>query len=87
MMPVVSPSAHLLINFLHGEDIFPEFLKDYAARSMDIVDVREVAAAIALAYEKPEAEGRYICTSHAIKTRDFTEMMKRLYPNFTYSEK
>jgi hypothetical protein len=36
-----------------------------------IVDVRDVADAILLAYENHEAERRYICTSHAIKDRDF----------------
>ena len=50
----------------------------------NIVDVRDVAAAVLLAYEKPEAEGRYICTSYCIKTQDLVENLKSLYPNYTY---
>lgn len=50
----------------------------------NIVDVRDVAAAVILAYEKPEAEGRYICTYHYIKTRDLVEKLKSLYPNYNY---
>lgn len=40
-----------------------------------------------MASEKPEAEGRYICTAHAIKTRDLAEKLRGLYPEFTYPEK
>ncbi|EEF52917.1 cinnamoyl-CoA reductase 1-like [Ricinus communis] len=49
-----------------------------------IVDVRDVAEALALVYEKPEAEGRYICTAHAIKTRDLVEKLRSLYPDYSY---
>ncbi|KAJ6931860.1 cinnamoyl-CoA reductase 2-like [Populus alba x Populus x berolinensis] len=35
-----------------------------------IIDVRDVTAALLLAYETPEAEGRYICTAHAIRWRN-----------------
>ncbi|KAG4400281.1 hypothetical protein AAZX31_07G024900 [Glycine max] len=52
-----------------------------------IVDVRDVADAILLAYEKLEAEGRYICHSHTIKTRDMLEKLKSIYPNYKYPAK
>ncbi|XP_024637146.1 cinnamoyl-CoA reductase 1 isoform X2 [Medicago truncatula] len=49
-----------------------------------IVDVRDVVNAILLAYENHEADGRYICTSHAIVTRDLVERLKGIYPNYKY---
>lgn len=53
----------------------------------NIVDVRDVADAILLAYEKPEAEGRYLCVAHNITTKDWVEKMRSLYPDFSYLEK
>ena len=52
-----------------------------------IVDVRDVAEALLLAYEKPEAEGRYICTAHMTKTKDLVDLLKSLYPNYNYPKK
>lgn len=52
-----------------------------------IVDVRDVAEALLLAYEKPEAEGRYICTSHAIKTRELVDKLRSIYPHNNYPNK
>nr|WET52734.1 oxidoreductase 6 [Callicarpa americana] len=49
-----------------------------------IVDVRDVAEAIKLVYEKPEAEGRYICTAHMIKTQDLVQILREIYPNYNY---
>uniref|UniRef100_A0A5B7BLV4 Putative cinnamoyl-CoA reductase family protein n=1 Tax=Davidia involucrata TaxID=16924 RepID=A0A5B7BLV4_DAVIN len=49
-----------------------------------IVDVRDVAEALLLVYEKPDAEGRYICTAHMIKPQDLVEMLRRIYPNYNY---
>lgn len=47
-----------------------------------IVDVRDVAEAILMAYEKPEAEGRYICTAHFIKAKDLVDKLRSLYPQY-----
>lgn len=53
----------------------------------NLVDVRDVAAAVLLGYEQPEAEGRYICMAHAIKTRGLVVMLRSLYPNYSYPQK
>ncbi|KAF5188398.1 Cinnamoyl-coa reductase, partial [Thalictrum thalictroides] len=47
-----------------------------------LVDVRDMAEALLLVYEKPEAEGRYICSSHTITVQDFVEKLKSMYPNY-----
>lgn len=52
-----------------------------------IVDVRDVAQALLLVYEKPEAEGRYICTAHKAKEKDVVEKLKSLYPNYNYPKR
>ncbi|KAL6279100.1 hypothetical protein ACE6H2_015981 [Prunus campanulata] len=49
-----------------------------------MVDVRDVAQAVLLAYEKPEAEGRYMCTAHHIKARDLVEELRSVYPDYNY---
>lgn len=50
-----------------------------------LVDVRDVADAILLIYEKPEAKGRYICTSFTIRMQALAEKIKSMYPNYDYS--
>ncbi|CAK9178276.1 unnamed protein product [Ilex paraguariensis] len=49
-----------------------------------MVDVRDVAEALLVVYEKSEAEGRYICTAHMIMTQDSVETLKRIYPTYNY---
>lgn len=66
--------------YADGDDSMPNKLRN-------IVDVRDVAAAVLLGYESPEAEGRYICTAHAIKTRDMVVKLRSLYPNYSYPQK
>lgn len=52
-----------------------------------IVDVRDVAEAVLLAYEKPEAEGRYICSAYHIKMQALIDKLKSMYPNYNYPKK
>ncbi|OWM70549.1 hypothetical protein CDL15_Pgr014222 [Punica granatum] len=74
----LNSSTLVLVKLVQGgEDSVPNRLRP-------LVDVRDVAEAVIMAYEKPEAEGRYICVAHAIKTRDLAEKLRRLYPDFTY---
>ncbi|GKV33364.1 hypothetical protein SLEP1_g41883 [Rubroshorea leprosula] len=49
-----------------------------------IVDVRDVAEALLLAYEKPEAEGRYICVAHMLMATDLVEKPRSIYPHYNY---
>ncbi|XP_009606417.1 cinnamoyl-CoA reductase 1-like [Nicotiana tomentosiformis] len=52
-----------------------------------IIDVRDLAEALVLVYERPEAEGRYICTAHKVKSQDLVDMLKRHYPNYNYPKR
>ncbi|CAK9178277.1 unnamed protein product [Ilex paraguariensis] len=49
-----------------------------------VVDVRDVAEAILLAYENPEAEGRYICSSYDVRTQFLVEKLKSMFPSYNY---
>ena len=52
-----------------------------------IVDVRDVAEAMKLIYERPNAQGRYICTSHMIKNEDLVQDLKEIYPHHNYPKR
>ncbi|GLU00115.1 hypothetical protein SLE2022_175080 [Rubroshorea leprosula] len=49
-----------------------------------IVDMRDVAKALILVYEKPEAVGIYICIAYSIKEHDLVDKLRTLYPNYNY---
>ena len=48
------------------------------------VDVRDVADALLLVYEKSEASGRYICAPHPMKIRNLIDTLKGMYANCDY---
>ncbi|KAI4339976.1 hypothetical protein MLD38_024858 [Melastoma candidum] len=78
LQPTLNASSAVLVNLLKGmPDPAPN-------RIRHIVDVRDVAAAVILAYEKPEAEGRYICSSHTINTVNLVEKLRSLFPDYNY---
>ncbi|KAK2660981.1 hypothetical protein Ddye_007514 [Dipteronia dyeriana] len=67
---------------------FLKFLRD-GCQSADngvlaFVDVRDAAAAVLLVYDKADAEGRYIISSHEIGTQDLVKKLKSFYPNYNY---
>lgn len=74
----VNSSSLVLVNLLK------EGFEKMANNLWWYVDVRDVAEALLMTYEKPEAEGRYICSSHTIYRQDLVEILRRLYPNYNY---
>uniref|UniRef100_A0A6M2EXJ9 NAD-dependent epimerase/dehydratase domain-containing protein n=1 Tax=Populus davidiana TaxID=266767 RepID=A0A6M2EXJ9_9ROSI len=74
----VSASSKVLIKLLR------EGYESLENKLRHLVDVRDVAEALLLVYEKPEAEGRYICTAHEIRTEDLVEKLRNIYPNYNY---
>lgn len=49
-----------------------------------MVDVRDVANALLLVYEKAESSGRYICAPNSICTKDLVDLLKKMYPGYNY---
>ncbi|XBI82187.1 hypothetical protein VPH35_090931 [Triticum aestivum] len=66
---------------MHGEGGGPNALNDTA---LQIVDVRDVADALLLVYEKPESSGRYICAPNYISTKALLELLKKTHPDYNY---
>ncbi|OWM85988.1 hypothetical protein CDL15_Pgr012238 [Punica granatum] len=88
MQPILNFSTLLLLKFVKGVyiQIEPGDVDGVPNMLWGIVDVRDVADAVLLAYEKPESEGRYICVAYNITIKDLTEKLKSLYPDQTYLE-
>lgn len=80
-------NAFLSSNKQFLSSIYTEGYESLENKLRMIVDVRDVAEALLLAYEKAEAEGRYICTAHLIRERDLFDKLKSLYPNYNYPKK
>lgn len=53
-------------------------------RNYPLVDVQDVADAILLAYEKSEAEGRFICSSFSMPTKDLVQKLQNMFPDYKY---
>ncbi|XWS14335.1 hypothetical protein CRYUN_Cryun35bG0001100 [Craigia yunnanensis] len=78
LQSTVNASSLVLIKLLReGYDSLENKLRS-------IVDVRDVAQALFLVYEKPEAEGRYICMAHLIKARELVDKLRSIFPHYNY---
>ncbi|CAI0543652.1 unnamed protein product [Linum tenue] len=78
LKPTVNASTMVLAKLLkEGKDL--EENKHHR-----VVDVRDVAEALVLVYEKLEAQGRYICTAHSIHVKEVVHILKERYPNYNY---
>ncbi|XP_011654289.1 cinnamoyl-CoA reductase 2 isoform X2 [Cucumis sativus] len=80
LQPTVNASTLVLLRILKGSESMEN-------RQRMLVDVRDVAEALILLYEKREAEGRYICTAHSIETRELVDALKSKYPDYSYPKK
>ncbi|TVU10054.1 hypothetical protein EJB05_43560 [Eragrostis curvula] len=78
LQPTVSTSSNVLIYIIRGG---PNALKNIM---WHIVDVRDVADALILVYEKSESSGRYICGGDNISTKAMVDLLKKNYPNNNY---
>ncbi|KAI3734465.1 hypothetical protein L6452_13934 [Arctium lappa] len=76
----------ILLNLFKGENSFNLIEIDNAQDDIDIpiVDVRDCTNASLLAYEEPEADGRYLCSSHVLKKKALVELLKSLFPYYIY---
>ncbi|XP_038977702.1 cinnamoyl-CoA reductase 1-like isoform X1 [Phoenix dactylifera] len=80
LQPTASASSLFLIYATKGG---PEPMPDFV---WHIVDVRDLADALLLVYEKPESSGRYICAAHPISSRELVDLLKGMYPNYGYQK-
>ncbi|XP_052167448.1 cinnamoyl-CoA reductase 1-like [Oryza glaberrima] len=54
---------------------------------LSMVDVRDVADALLLAYEEAGPSERYICALEQMDLKDLLSLMKTMYPNYNYVDK
>ncbi|KAG0515156.1 hypothetical protein BDA96_10G255000 [Sorghum bicolor] len=80
LQPTLNASSAVVVDFLKGDRLVKMKLRHF-------VDVRDVADALLLVYETPEASGRYICNSHARLVSDVIKLLKSWYPTYQYATK
>ena len=56
-------------------------------KDRSLIDARDLAEAIFLIYDKPEAKGRYICSSYTILVPELAEKLKSIYLNYNYPKR
>lgn len=78
LQPTMNSSSLYLLSYLK------DGLETLDSGTRSFVDVRDTAKALLLVYEKDEAEGRYICSSHDITTQNLAEKLKAMYPHYNY---
>lgn len=81
LQPAVNTSVKVFLSYIKGDQ---EIVKD---GPKNLVDVRDVAGALLLAYENLQASGRYLCSSPAIRVSDIVNILKTEYPTYTYPQK
>ncbi|WVZ65411.1 hypothetical protein U9M48_014776 [Paspalum notatum var. saurae] len=78
LQPTVNTSSKFLIYVIKGG---PDVMNN---RLWPMVDVRDVANALLLLYEKKESSGRYICSPNNICTKDLVALLKKMHPKYSY---
>nr|CAB3457436.1 unnamed protein product [Digitaria exilis] len=76
LQPTVNASNQFLVYLLKGG---PDKVRN---KLWHIVDVRDLAEALLLVFEVPQASGRHICAPHVICVRDLLDLLKRNYPDY-----
>ncbi|XP_062227678.1 cinnamoyl-CoA reductase 1-like [Phragmites australis] len=80
LQSTLNASSSVIVDFLKGDCEVKMKLRNF-------VDVRDVADALLLVYETPEASGRYICNSHRRQVSGVIELLKSWYPAYKYATK
>ncbi|KAL6655322.1 hypothetical protein ACP70R_006148 [Stipagrostis hirtigluma subsp. patula] len=78
LQPTVNTSSKFLIYVIKGG------LDAVSNKLWHIVDVRDVADALLLLYEKKESSGRYICSPNHVFMKDLVDLLKKMYPKYNY---
>ncbi|WVZ94796.1 hypothetical protein U9M48_040646 [Paspalum notatum var. saurae] len=80
MQPTVNTSVKVFLSYIKGDQ------ETVQNEPKNLVDVRDVADALLLVYENPQASGRYLCNSTAIRVSDIVNILKTSYPSYTYPQ-
>ncbi|PAN33912.1 hypothetical protein PAHAL_6G056000 [Panicum hallii] len=79
MQRTVNTSVKVFLSYIKGDQ------ETVQNGFKNLVDVRDVADALLLAYENPQASGRYLCNSLPIRVSDIVNILiKSSFPTYTY---
>uniref|UniRef100_A0A0D9VMH7 NAD-dependent epimerase/dehydratase domain-containing protein n=1 Tax=Leersia perrieri TaxID=77586 RepID=A0A0D9VMH7_9ORYZ len=81
LQPGVNFSTHHIVRYLTGAAAtYPNAVAAY-------VDVRDIARAHVLVYERHDARGRYLCIGTVVHRAQLLRMLKELFPNYPVTAK
>ncbi|PIN07482.1 Flavonol reductase/cinnamoyl-CoA reductase [Handroanthus impetiginosus] len=80
LQPTLNTSSAQVLDLINGAETYPNTAYGW-------VHVNDVVDAHILAYEKPEANGRYYVVERAAHPLDLINILRELYPNLKYPEK
>jgi len=81
MQHTVNTSVKVFLSYIKGDQ------ETVQNGFKNLVDVRDVADALLLAYENPLASGRYLCNSSPIRVSDIVNILKTSFPTYIYPKK
>ncbi|CAN6201084.1 unnamed protein product [Urochloa humidicola] len=84
LQSTVNNSSLTLIDYLRGGGGGGDTAAAAEDKVKNVVDVRDVAEALVLAYEAPAAKGRYICRAYPMSMAEIVDTIKRFHPNHSY---
>ncbi|XP_057457884.1 cinnamoyl-CoA reductase 1 [Lotus japonicus] len=76
LQPTINASTVHILKYLTGS------AKTYANATQAYADVRDVALAHILVYERPEASGRYICSESSLHRGELVEILAKHFPEY-----
>ncbi|CAI9106324.1 OLC1v1005454C1 [Oldenlandia corymbosa var. corymbosa] len=80
LQPTLNTSSAAVLNLVNGAETYPN-------TTFGWVDVRDVATAHILAFEKPEANGRYCLVDSVAHQSRVVKILRELYPSIKLPEK
>jgi cinnamoyl-CoA reductase len=81
LQPALNFSSSHVARYLAGaKPTYPNAVAAYT-------DVRDVARAHVLAYEQPDARGRYLCIGAVLHRAHFLNLLKELFPQYAVTAK
>lgn len=79
--PTINLTSEGILNLIKtGQEVFPDGI-------YRLVDVRDVAMAHILAFENPEANGRYCVVGNVARSLEIMKILNKLYPVLGHSER
>uniref|UniRef100_A0ACD5YEU4 Uncharacterized protein n=1 Tax=Avena sativa TaxID=4498 RepID=A0ACD5YEU4_AVESA len=78
---VVNTTSKVLLYIIKGG---PDMINN---KFFSMVDVRDVAEALILLYDKAMSSERYLCALDQVDLKDLLAIMKPMFPNYSYADK